>query len=413
MKQTANVPGNLRQIREELTRRLVMLRYSKESTSAYLRILNWIEEFLNGYGEASYSKEMGQRFIAEYALQPHHTPTQFRSSKTVIKRIDEILDNQPLSPNFVRTKPECSPRFLACYDKYLAHLNQTGITEATKRNYRRYAVQLLSLLPESVKAITELMPKDLYDVFKKRHTFPAGMYVVARSFLTFLFENGATKSNLSGCVPNLRHPQPLPSVYTGDEVSRLLSSVDRSDSMGKRDYAILMLAAHLGLRSCDIVNLAFSDIDRQKKIITLVQVKTSRPLALVLNNDVEEAITDYIENSRPKSDSDKIFLSTQAPFSHLCAGTGYAIAHKYFELAGISPQGRKRGPHALRMSYATALVNNGVPYSVVQEALGHDDPESAKHYVRVDIRRLRRCALTVPKPTGAFAVNLGDVEEVL
>jgi site-specific recombinase XerD len=64
----------------------------------------------------------------------------------------------------------------------------------------------------------------------------------------------------------------------------------------------------------------------------------------------------------------------------------------------------------LRASYATSLINKGIPYAIVKEALGHDDPESTKHYVRVDIRRLRICALDVPKPSGAFAVMLGDLE---
>jgi integrase len=202
-------------------------------------------------------------------------------------------------------------------------------------------------------------------------------------------------------------------VYSGDEVARLLASVDRSTCIGKRDYAILMLAAHLGLRSSDIVNLSFKDIDHMAKTITIIQTKTSRPLTLVMNSDVEEAIADYIKNARPPSSNDKIFQGSQAPYAPLTAGAGYAIAHKCFSRAGIAPQGRRRGTHALRMSYATALVATGIPYAVLQEALGHDDPESAKYYVRVDIRRLRTCALNVPKPTGAFAVALNDLEGVL
>jgi integrase len=176
--------------------------------------------------------------------------------------------------------------------------------------------------------------------------------------------------------------------------------------LGKRDYAILILAAYLGLRSSDIVGLSFKDIDYTAKTIAIIQVKTGRPLPLVMNSEVEEAVTDYIQNSRPQSSSDKVFLSSQAPFSPLSAGTGYAVAQKHFNLAGIAAQGRKRGTHALRASYATALVSQGIPYAVVQEALGHEDQESAKYYVRVDVRRLRMCALDVPKPIGAFAVML-------
>jgi integrase len=180
--------------------------------------------------------------------------------------------------------------------------------------------------------------------------------------------------------------------------------------MGKRDYAILLLAAKLGLRSSDIVNLKLRDIDHDKKTIDIIQVKTGKPLTLVLNADVEEALDEYAKYGRPGSENEHVFLRTQAPYSPLCAGAGYAIVQKVFERVGIPAAGRRRGTHALRMSYATSLVTKGVPYAVVTEALGHDDPVSAKYYVRVDVRRLRLCALNVPKPSGALAVNLMDME---
>jgi integrase len=205
----------------------------------------------------------------------------------------------------------------------------------------------------------------------------------------------------------------MPSVYSGEEVSRLLSSIDRSTALGKRDYAIILLAAKLGLRSSDIVNLKLLDIDHDKKMIDIIQVKTGKPLTLVLNADIEEALDEYVKHGRPQSENEHVFLSTHAPYSSLSAAAGYAVACRGFERAGISAAGRRRGTHALRMSYATALVTNGIPYAVITEALGHDDPESAKYYVRVDIRRLRLCAIKVPKPSGALAVNLMDIEERL
>jgi integrase len=202
-------------------------------------------------------------------------------------------------------------------------------------------------------------------------------------------------------------------VYTGEEVARLLSSVDRTTDIGKRDYAIIILAAQLGLRSSDIVNLSFKDIDKKAKTIEITQIKTSQPMTLVLNSDVDEAITDYIQNGRPQTSSDKIFISSKAPYVPLGASSGYAIVCRRFSLAGIASQGRRRGAHSLRTSFATALVRKGVPYAVVQKALGHEDPESAKHYVRLDARRLRACPLDVPKPAGAFAVLLNDLEGAL
>jgi len=405
--------GNLNRIKEELERRLIVMRYSKESATAYKRIFGWVTEFLDGYGETSYSKEMGKRFLAEYSLQANHSPSQFKNAYTVIRRLDEILDDKPFTPCFHKTKLEAPTRFTDWLEKYIESLVKLGFRKSTISSHKRYAGQLLVELPDTIMSLTELTAADLYDVFTQRDYSPHGSLAAAKRFLAYLFETGITKANLSVCVPKAPRPQSLPSVYSGEEVAQLLQSVDRSNSLGKRDYAIMMLAAHVGLRSSDIVNLTFRDVDYAAKTIKIIQAKTSRPVTLVMNGDVEKAITDYVNNGRPQSSSDKVFLGSQAPYSPLSAGSGYAVAHKYFSQAGVAPMGRKRGPHALRTSYATALIARGVPYAVVQEALGHEDPESAKHYVRVDVKRLKECAIAVPKPIGAFAMLLGDLEGVL
>ena len=411
MKQNIN-SGNLNRIKEELERRLIVLRYSEATTKNHMRIFGWVEEYLKGYGEQSYSKESGQRFIAEYMLQAHHAPTQFTNAKTVVRRMDEIVENKLFAPCFRKPEPECAPRFFVWREKYLEHLVKRGFKETTAANHKRGTVKLLNCLPDTVVSLEKLTSVDLYNAFTQ-YKWTNGDYIASRGFLVFLFESGATMVDLSVCVPRPRRPQPLPSVYSGDEVSRLLSVVDRTTHMGKRDYAVILLAAYMGLRSSDTANLSFSDIDSKSKTIEIVQVKTGNPVKLVMNANVEEALLEYIHDGRPKSSSDKIFLNSQAPYAPLAAASGYDIVRRNFIRAGIAAQGRRRGTHALRSSFATALVGKGVPYAVVQEALGHEDPESAKHYVRIDVRRLRMCALDVPKPTGAFAALLGDLEGVL
>ena len=309
--------------------------------------------------------------------------------------MNEVLENKQFVPRFCEAKQYCPPRFINWFDNYCTFLTERGFSKSTITTRTRYAGQLLGRLPVTVSSLEELSAADLYSMFIQ-HEWPCVSLTTARSLFSFLFEKGVTKADMSVCVPNPRRPRPLPSIYTGDEVTRLLASVDRTTSMGKRDYAIIMLAAHLGLRSSDIVNLSFKDIDYTSKTIKVIQVKTERSVMLVMNNDVEEAIEDYIQSGRPESLSEKIFLGAQAPYAPITAASGYEIVRRYFSLAGIAAQGRRRGPHALRSSFATALVGKGVPYAVIQEALGHDDPESAKNYVRVDVKRLRICALDVP-----------------
>jgi integrase len=408
MKQKTYEAGNYPHLKEAFERKLIALRYSKVTIQNYMRIFGWVQEYAWSYGEINYTRETGARFIAEYILQAQHTPSYFSQAKITIHRMDEILEGKSFAPRFCEPKRDCPERFRVYRDAYLAYLKKCGLGLSAIGNHERHVNRLLGRLPESLRTLSALTATVLYEVLTHYEPRTGGM-MVSRRFLGFLFDEEITANDFSVCVPKVRKPSPMPSVYTGDEISKLLSSVNRTTSMGKRDYAILLIAAKMGLRSSDIVNLSFNDIDRTRKTIEIVQVKTGRPLTLVLNEEIKDAIDDYI-GARPESESEKLFLSSHAPYAPLTPGTGHTIAQHYFKLANIAVAGRKRGTHALRMSYATALVTKGVPYAIVKEALGHDDPEASKYYVRVDVRRLRTCAVNVPKPTGAFAMNLNDLE---
>jgi len=404
MKQSNGI-SNLNKIRDEMERRLNIMRYSKETIKAYMRIFGCVENYMKEYDETNYTRELGQRVLAKYALQPKQTPFPYKHARNVIRRMDDVLENKSFTPWSRQTKWECPSRFTGLLDKYLESLVRRGFRNSTIGSRKSYAGRFFSRLPETILSLEELSAADLYEVFTK-YEWPIVGFTTARSILLFLYANNVIKTNLSICVPSPRRPSPLPSIYSGEDIRLLLLSVDRTTGFGKRDYAILILSTHMGLRCSDVVNLSFKNIDRGTKTINIIQVKTARPLTLVMNSEVEEAIDDYIQNGRPQSSSEKIFVRARAPFSPLSRNICYEIAHRYFNLAGIASRGRKRGTHALRASYATALVSKDIPYTVVQEALGHEDPESAKYYVRVDTRHLRMCALDVPKPTGSFAVML-------
>jgi len=89
-----NENSNLREIRDEMERRLIVMRYSKVSTGKYMRIFDWLKSYLAGYKETNYSKELGQRFLVEYSLQANHSSVMYRIAKTIIRRIDEIVENE-------------------------------------------------------------------------------------------------------------------------------------------------------------------------------------------------------------------------------------------------------------------------------------------------------------------------------
>jgi integrase len=112
---------------------------------------------------------------------------------------------------------------------------------------------------------------------------------------------------------NYKSQPKIPSIYSKEEVEKLIASVDRGSSVGKRDYAIILLAVRLGLRSSDIANIKFDNILWEQNIIRLVQFKTDKEIELPLLPEVGNAIIDYLKYSRQESDEPFVFLTVRSP----------------------------------------------------------------------------------------------------
>jgi len=111
----------------------------------------------------------------------------------------------------------------------------------------------------------------------------------------------------------------------------------------------------------------------------------------------------YLLERKTLNGNKYIFLRDFAPFLPLSRSAIWSITNKYFNSARVNTTVRKHGPHSLRSSFASSLIAENVPYSVVQKILGHENPNSTKHYARIDIEHLRMYALEVPEPAGGFA----------
>ena len=151
------------------------------------------------------------------------------------------------------------------------------------------------------------------------------------------------------------------------EVLKLLAAIDRGNPSGKRDYAIILLVARLGIRIGDVNKLKFENIDWDKKCINFVQSKTHHPVCLPLLKDVGWAIIDYVRNGRPNIDSPYIFLTHIPPFKNYSDGNHlHATITKYLQLTNIQDQPKKRrGMHSLRHTLANRLQENHESFSLV------------------------------------------------
>ncbi|MEG1592231.1 site-specific integrase [Chryseobacterium sp.] len=200
----------------------------------------------------------------------------------------------------------------------------------------------------------------------------------------------------------IRVKNEIQTCFTSDEILRLEQNVNRTIPKGKRDYAMILLATRLGLRSSDIRYLQFSNIDWKNNIIRLEQFKTKVPIELPLLVDIGEALIDYIKNGRPKVKSKDIFLRANGPYTTLTSAAFYNSIREYLKRTNIDYGNRKHGSHALRHSLATNLLKNRVPISIISDTLGHSNTSVTMNYLHISVENLLECSLDVPMVDGNF-----------
>lgn len=257
-----------------------------------------------------------------------------------------------------------------------------------------------------------LLPIDVVDylsVAAESHSGSMGNVIYSlRLFLSYLKEKLSLPSDFNPVLdkPAQRKKRILP-CFTHEEVEVILSKINRDTRMGKRDYAIIFLASHTGLRAIDIANLKLTDLNWDNDTIQIVQRKTGRSLILPLEADTGNAIVEYILGGRPESDSDYVFLRTIAPFQKLSDVRSVGnILEKYRRMAGINKRaGDGISFHALRRSIGTWMLESEVPLTTISQVLGHKEQDSTKQYLSADHQRLAACALDfqgIPLKRGTY-----------
>lgn len=396
------------QQKEDFYRFLQDKRLSDRRLSDYRWIFNRLEKFMHGCNEAAYCTETGEAFKREMSrtLGVH----SLRVIASVIQKLDGYITEGRYVLHASKKKPVLSSHYQGHLDEYIEHCRLCGLRESTITRNAEYSRKTLLLFWErDIKELPNLTPKDVHSAFmesKSKTNFQSSL----RSFFKYLYKSGKCKVDFSLSVPSIRKPQILPSTYTKEELERLLSSIDRTTVVGKRDYVIMLLAQKLGMRSGDIAKLKYSDIDHRTKTIRFIQEKTLAPHQTELLPEIEEALQAHAKAAKRDCDGGYVFIRVVPPYEVITRAVVSNVVRKAFKTAGISVDGKKHGPHSLRMSLASGLVSENTPYMVVSKILGHEDPGNTRHYVKLDIEMLRVCALEVPQLSGRVAEILGSFE---
>ena len=191
--------------------------------------------------------------------------------------------------------------------------------------------------------------------------------------------------------------------YSEEEISGIAQAADTDSIIGKRDFAIILVAYCTGLRGIDIIGIKLSDIDWHNHKVSVVQSKTHTPIVSELNGATLNALADYILDWRPKCDIPEVFVTVKAPYRRLSKGFGIMI-DKYCEKAGVSKIAF-RGFHSLRRSFETVMVSKGVPIETASQMMGHKSITEDKPYLTHDTHQISFVAMDfsdVPITSGFY-----------
>jgi integrase len=297
-------------------------------------------------------------------------------------------------------------------EDYFESLKARGISEKkTLQGYKRMVSNFVEYLLENGVSYIPGIIEDCIVKFIESRQYRQKEYIgTIRRFLNYLYKEHLIAKDYSYVLrslgKNVKHIK-TPSFYSPEEIRQLEESISRTSNVGKRDYAMVSLCSRLGLRVSDVANLSLKDINWENNSINIIQYKTGNPLTLHLLPIVGNAIIDYLKNSRPKSASDKVFLSCRPPYGEMNPGSVHSAIAIAFRESGVNFGDRHHGGHALRFSLAQRMLDKSIPIPVISETLGHTQVDTTRTYVRIDLAHMMRCVLDVPEASDAFYTQRG------
>lgn len=399
----------LTEIVTEVEEKLRARGQSPNVVSQYHYIFQVFLAYFKSFHEVYFVKELMEMCLREhYGINNQQILSRRQHYKKKVIRASRMIEDLSEGRNFadrygMLIVPFLTDNFNEAVVNFTLHLQEAQRSEKTIASYRRYVSRFLSFVEHSGKFSLEAL--EVEDVYSYLASLDGTLKTTVKStigpvriFLRYLYLNESIDQDLSQFVTGVetRTQTKIPSVWEKEEVLKLLAAIDRGNPSGKRDYAIILLVARLGIRIGDVNNLKFENIDWDKKCINFVQSKTHHPVCLPLLKDVGWAIIDYVRNGRPNIDSPYIFLTHIPPFKNYSSENHlHATITKYLQLTDIQNQPKKkRGMHSLRHTLANRLQENREPLHTISSALGHSSPDSASVYIKTDIELLRECSLS-------------------
>jgi len=372
---------------------------------ATIRYKLWVVETLARSMTAAHVAvaDLDDGYVREFvAARRRRGRTWWGFRKTVSQLTEQLRTTGVLRASEPARESTPAAALLARYEEYLRQ--ERALSESTLTRHRPFVQGFIAerCCSTDVARLDRVGVQDVREFLlgRIRRLAPSSglsMGTALRSFLRFLFLHGETGMDLSLAVPTVRQWRlsTVPKYMAAQDVERLLRSCDRSSITGRRDRAILLLLARLGLRAGEIVALEIGDL-RWREGEIIVRGKGLVRDRLPLLPDVGEALARYLRKGRPPGNSRRVFLCRQAPYrvfsSHQAVSS---IVRRALARAGLAPA--KRGAHLLRHSLATGMLRRGASLAEIGQVLRHRSRNTTEIYSKVDFGALR--SVTLPWPT--------------
>lgn len=399
-----NFKTQIQNIRKEA----IEMGFSIKTMDGYLTIwnkfINWKKQENFIYNEEDYKKFLLEHYnfdVDTYTRNSKSRHQQYIRSKRMLDDFDKYKEKisktmlphalycdypikwNPIVENYlnycksVKQNSESSIKLKRIYlGHILAYFNKNGINNLGDFNKKNI-----------VEFINQMVHKG--DVSKRRN------FSVLRDFLQYLFIESILNEDLSIYIPKSKQVKrkKIPTYLKQEKIEELLNNISKETKVEIRDYAIILLAARLGLRVSDILNIKLKDIDWINHKLNITQPKTANLNTLPLSKEVGWAIINYIKKSRPIANNEYLFIKFKYPFEKM---DRFANFDKYFDRIDIDiSTENKKGIHNLRHSLATNMLENEIPIDIIASTLGHSNKNTTNTYLKVDIKNLKRCALEV------------------
>lgn len=391
---------------------MLRLGYSPKSMSFYRCRWRMILEFAKDQNEVYYSEKLGIDFIEKtFNILQKDFNGKLTQTEAQNLRIIRLLGDFQLHGSILRRYNKhkginvlSKPYFKNIIDKFKQYCINKEYCILTIENYTKNSAKFLDYADsQGIVSCNEISLDLLNSYIKTIIGFAHGtldkILKSLKSFSKFMYLDGLNDTDYSFNIPKIKQKvhKRIPSTWTVDNIKKLISVIDRGSPLGKRDYAIILLACRLGLRTSDIKKLKLENFHWEKEKLIFTQSKTGNTITLPLLQDVGWAVIDYLKYGRPKIDIPYVFFRLTPPFLPFSEEYGLDLMiKKYMKKAHIPIFPKKRvGMHSLRHTLASLLLENDTPLPTISNILGHVDINSTAIYLKVDIKKLKECPLNI------------------